>query len=222
MSYNTDLQSINTDLQSILDSINALPEAGSGGIDTSDATATAADILAGETAYVDDVKITGTMTNNGAISETMDGIDIKSVLVPAGYTSGGTVALDGTIDAEVDTQADLISQIATALEGKAAGGGSGSGGSSLGYATLSGDVLQMTFNIVFELGATWNDFAASAFNQRHMSSSATTNYVLISGGNVYSGYSNFNAITTNGSSSGMVLATDEIINGAIYYYYDTD
>lgn len=122
MSYNTDLQSNNTDLQAILDTINALPEAGSGGVDTSDATAAAEDILAGETAYVNDVKITGTMTNNGSISQTMDGIDTKSVTIPSGYTSGGTVSLDDTIDTEVDTQADLIAQIATALEGKAAGG----------------------------------------------------------------------------------------------------
>lgn len=64
----------------------------------------------------------GTMTNNGAIAKTMDGINTKSVTIPAGYTSGGSVSLDNTIDNEVDIQAELITQITSALEGKTAGG----------------------------------------------------------------------------------------------------
>lgn len=55
--------------------------------------------------------ITGSMPNNGAITMTMDGIDIKTVSIPEGYTSGGTVGLDGTIDEEVNEQTDLIAEI---------------------------------------------------------------------------------------------------------------
>jgi len=70
---------------------------------TSDATATAANILAGETAYGYNsqtgqaVKLTGSMTNNGAISGTIDGLTTLSYSVPSGYTSGGTVSLTDDI-----------------------------------------------------------------------------------------------------------------------------
>lgn len=92
-------------------------------ITTTDATASATDILSTKTAYVNGAKVTGSMKNNGAISSTMDGINTKSITIPSGYTSGGTISLDSTIDTEVDEQTDLITQITTALAGKAAGGG---------------------------------------------------------------------------------------------------
>lgn len=65
-------------------------------ITTTDATATAANILNGKTAYVGGNKIEGTMPNNGTVSGTVNGITTTEVSVPAGYTSGGKVTFDDT------------------------------------------------------------------------------------------------------------------------------
>lgn len=70
--------------------VNAIPAQY---VDTSDATATAAQILDGATAYVDGELVEGTMPNNGAVTETLD-TATTSYTVPAGYHSGtGTVSV---------------------------------------------------------------------------------------------------------------------------------
>lgn len=70
--------------------------------DTTGDTAVAANLLAGATAHTisngSAVQITGTMTNNGAISGSIDGLTTTSYSVPAGYTSGGTVSLTDDIE----------------------------------------------------------------------------------------------------------------------------
>ena len=86
--------------------INLLQDKIAGGSDTSDATATADEIFAGETAYNAEGKVTGTFT----------------------------------IENELTAQDGLITQIAAALQNKAAGGG---GGTDTSDATaVAGDILK--------------------------------------------------------------------------------
>lgn len=69
--------------------------------DTTDANASASEILSGRTAYVNKNKITGEMTNNGAVSGTIS-TKAGTYTVPAGYHSGlGSVAISSTEQAKI-------------------------------------------------------------------------------------------------------------------------
>lgn len=108
-----------TTIQELLNTVNSLPEAGGVELPTLSNEGSASDLMSGKQLIDQNGNVvTGNIANNGAITSTMDGIETKSVVIPAGYTTGGTVNLDNTIENEVNEQADLIAQITTALESK--------------------------------------------------------------------------------------------------------
>lgn len=68
---------------------------------TSDATASASEILATKTAYVNGSKVTGSMTNRGAVTLTIDDKD-DEIAIPSGYHDGsGKAKLDSTEKAKL-------------------------------------------------------------------------------------------------------------------------
>ena len=68
--------------------------------DTTDATAVAAEILIGKTAYVNKKKVVGTMANKGKVELKI--IDKNKVSIPAGYHDGsGSAAIDETEAAKI-------------------------------------------------------------------------------------------------------------------------
>ena len=80
-----------------------IPKSGGGSakfFDTADATASGSDILTGKSSYNASGSVSGSMANNGA---TGGNISTKAgtVTIPAGYTSGGTVAISSTEQAKI-------------------------------------------------------------------------------------------------------------------------
>ena len=69
--------------------------------DTSDATAVAAEILTGKTAYKNGSKLTGTMPNNGAVAGSISA-KAEQYTVPQGYHDGsGKVSISATEQAKI-------------------------------------------------------------------------------------------------------------------------
>lgn len=72
--------------------------------DTSDATASAAEILADKTAYVNGVKVTGTMINRGAVTGTIT-TKAQQYTIPIGYHDGS-----GKVGISLVEQQKIIAQ----------------------------------------------------------------------------------------------------------------
>ena len=80
-----------------------IPKSGSGTAkfyDTSSADVTGADILTGKTAFNASGSVGGSMANNGSTSGTIS-TKAGTVTIPAGYTTGGTVAISSTEQAKI-------------------------------------------------------------------------------------------------------------------------
>ena len=67
--------------------------------DVTGVTAVAADVLEGKKIVdAEGTVVTGTMTDNGTITATIDGLTTTSYTIPAGKTAGGTVSLTDDIE----------------------------------------------------------------------------------------------------------------------------
>lgn len=80
-----------------------IPKSGGGTakfFDTTGANVAAGDLLTGKTAYGSSGEVSGNMANNGSTSGTIS-TKAGTVTVPAGYTTGGTVAISSTEQAKI-------------------------------------------------------------------------------------------------------------------------
>lgn len=68
--------------------------------DTSTANIANTDVLTGKTAFGSSGSISGSMANNGSTSGTISTV-AETITIPAGYTTGGTVAISSTEQAKI-------------------------------------------------------------------------------------------------------------------------
>ena len=91
-------QTVSPDSGKVLSSVTveAIPAAYQ---DVTGVTAVAADVLEGKVIVnASGESVEGSVTNNGVITGTIDGLTTSSYTVPAGYTAGGTVSLTDDIE----------------------------------------------------------------------------------------------------------------------------
>lgn len=105
MSVQSEINRISNEVSSQTELISQIQQAlsgkaaGSGGIDTSDGTISAPDVLAGKVGYAGGVRIVGTMPDNGAVSASINGTGTTEYTIPKGYHNGsGKVSFSGTVE----------------------------------------------------------------------------------------------------------------------------
>ena len=80
-----------------------IPKSGGGKAtfyDTADGNITSGDVLTGKTGYGASGSVSGSMANNGSTAGTIS-TKAGTVTIPAGYTSGGTVAISSTEQSKI-------------------------------------------------------------------------------------------------------------------------
>ena len=106
MSVQSEISRISNEVSSQTDLILQIQQALSdkaagsgGGIDTSDGTISASDVLAGKVGYAGGVRIVGTMPDNGAVSASINGTGTTEYTITKGYHNGsGKVSFSGTVE----------------------------------------------------------------------------------------------------------------------------
>ena len=96
-----------------------IPKSGGGTAkfyDTAGATAAAADILTGKTAYGASGSVSGSMANNGSTSGTIS-TKAGTVTIPAGYTTGGTVSIASAAVADLTASSLLTGKTVLGVAG---------------------------------------------------------------------------------------------------------
>ena len=113
--YNSTLQTNNSSLEEIITQLNNMPDAGEG-LDTSDATATASDILSGKTAYVKGEKITGNIAFQAAQTITPGTVD-KTIAAGQYLEGAQTIKGDANLIASnIISGKSIFGVVGTAVE----------------------------------------------------------------------------------------------------------
>lgn len=132
----------------------------------------------------------------------------------------------GEANTEVNTQADLIAQIRSTVDSLPEAGSDDGGdpGVILDVAYAFGNDYALCRPIIFQRGATWQEFINSEYNKFPTPS---VDMILENSYRAYGNYvenaqHSFQHISNDKTSSGRVKLTDVIEPGKMYQYYDDE